>query len=169
MRAIAINSKKSLSFIVITFLVGFILTVLPLPVFLQKMSPNWILLILLYWVFIDKNHVGLGVSWLVGLITDLLTHSLLGQHALVFTLIVFLVSRFMPRMHVLPLWQQSIYIFFIGLLNLILQSVVLSYSGGKISFAMIVLPALTNIIVWPIILGLINMGQFRFRVIQRLA
>jgi rod shape-determining protein MreD len=48
--------------------------------------PDFMLVVLLYWLLRAPNLCHIGTAWVVGLLVDLATGSLLGQHALSFTL-----------------------------------------------------------------------------------
>ena len=52
--------------------------------------PDFMLVVMLYWLLRAPNLCNVGTAWLVGLLVDLATGSLLGQHALSFTLTAFI-------------------------------------------------------------------------------
>ena len=54
--------------------------------------PNLVLLVIVYWALYRPDSIGMGVAWLVGLSQDLLMANLIGQHALIYVLVVFLIN-----------------------------------------------------------------------------
>lgn len=89
---------------------GFLLAILPLPSLVSIGWPNWVALFMVYWHLETRHFRSLGVPFLLGLALDLLTGTLLGQHALGLVIINFLVGRFRNRIRFFPIWQQSLVI-----------------------------------------------------------
>lgn len=92
--------------IYLTILAGFVLTLIPFPDWAQYYRPPWVTLILIYWCMALPERVGVGIGWLLGLSLDILTGSLLGQHALGLSIVAFLTLKLHLRVRVLPLRQQ---------------------------------------------------------------
>ena len=69
-------------FIMTTMLIAVFLTVIPVPDSVQHYWPDWITLIVFYWVLVLPAHLGVMFGWINGLIEDIVTFSLLGEHAL---------------------------------------------------------------------------------------
>lgn len=87
--------------------VAMLLTLLPLPAALEPFRPYWVALVLIYWTMEVKSTYRLGSAFLIGLLLDLLTASLMGMHALSLVVVVYLVKRFRARMRFFPVWQQA--------------------------------------------------------------
>ncbi len=99
------NRGKSIFIISLSFLVGMILLILPLPAWASWWRPSWVFLILVYWMLAMPYRVGVGAAWLVGLIVDLLLGTPLGMHAFVFTLLGYFVLKFNPQLRNFPMCQ----------------------------------------------------------------
>ena len=87
-----------------------------LPPELAYLRPEWITLVLIYWVIALPKTVGMKSAWVLGLLTDALLGSLLGQHALVFMLAVY-VSSSLYQLCMMASWQQGLFVFAIIFLN----------------------------------------------------
>ena len=78
--------------IALTFVVAMVLAIVHLPdsvpVELGYLRPEWVVLVLIYWVIALPRRVGILVAWSVGLIVDVLLGSLLGQHGIAFIIVV---------------------------------------------------------------------------------
>ena len=48
-------------------------------------APDWLALVLVFWAIHQPLRVGVGVAFVLGLLTDVHQTSLLGQHALTYT------------------------------------------------------------------------------------
>ena len=74
MIAVAKNKAGGLLTIWITIFAGMILAVLPLPQFfpveLGFLRPDWIAMILVYWIIALPHRVGIPMAWLVGIAVD---------------------------------------------------------------------------------------------------
>lgn len=140
---------REISAIAITFLVAMVLTILPLPHFAVWARPTWVFLVALFWMIVAPHRVGIGATWLVGLLVDLLTGSLLGQHAFVYCLIGYLVIRFHPQLKHFPLWQQTVMVFILVMLNLALQYWILGLLSAQPDNWTYWLPAFTSAALWP--------------------
>lgn len=101
--------------IFITFIIAMVLSIVSLPdsvpYELGYLRPEWIVLVLMYWVIALPHRVGVVIAWIVGLLTDVLLGSLLGQHAIAFVVVAYITSSLYQRLRMFSLWQQSIIVF----------------------------------------------------------
>jgi len=140
---------KTAFVIFLTFLVGLMLQILPLPESVQFYRPNWVAIILIYWSMALPNSVRLLHAFGAGLITDILLGSLLGQHSLAFVIIVYINLFFNLRIRVLSLWQQATYAFVLLFICQFFVVWIEGISGSKPPIEAFFLPALTGMFIWP--------------------
>lgn len=88
--------------------VAMLLTLLPLPVVLEPLRPYWVALVLIYWSIEVPGPVRLGTAFLIGILLDVLTASLMGLHAFSLVVLVYLARRFRARIRFFPPWQQAL-------------------------------------------------------------
>ena len=115
------NSKAFWQLVVVscTFLVALMLDIAPWPRELQYFRPSWLVLVLMYWILAIPNKVNIGIAFLLGLIFDFVLGSVLGVHALVFSIFAYFIARGHLVLRNLSLWFQSILVmFFIAALQL---------------------------------------------------
>ncbi len=133
----------------ISFLLAMMLAVLPLPDWLALGRPQWVGLVLIYWCMALPQRVGVGIGFIVGLAQDALLGSLLGQHALAFTVLAYLTTKLHQRIRVFPVWQQALSV----LVLLLLVQLILFWSNGMIGRSpadwTYWLPALVGTLLWP--------------------
>ena len=101
---------RGFSIIAATLLISLVLSILPMPESLQLYRVQWTALVLIYWCMAVPERVGVGISFVAGLLLDILTGTLLGQHALGLSVIGFITIKTYRRVRVFPLWQQSVFV-----------------------------------------------------------
>lgn len=94
--------------ILLSFVIAFVLAIVPLPPLLQIVRPEFVTIVLIYWCIALPARIGVGIGWSVGLVMDVLVDTLLGQHALTFALIAYLSIKFHQQIRVFPVWQQAL-------------------------------------------------------------
>lgn len=94
-------------FVWLTLALALLLSVASMPKFMELGRPLWLALFLTYWVLALPHRVGMTTAWALGLLADVLNGTLLGQNALIMTLITFLVLTLHQRLRMFPMWQQS--------------------------------------------------------------
>src|SRR5687768_3880715 len=97
--------------VTISVLIALMISLLPMPSWAIWLQPAWVLMVLIYWTMTSPYRVGVGVAWMTGIIMDLLTGSVLGEHALAFTLVIYFVSKMAIRLNMYPMLQQGLTIF----------------------------------------------------------
>ena len=136
-------------YILLSLIIAMALTILPMPESLSSYRPEWVALVLLYWIIALPHRVGIGTAWLMGLCLDVLKGALLGQHALALTILAFIMLNLSLRMRMYPFWQQSV---MIGILLLIYQALLLWIYDmtGSIEFNwQYWTPAILGALLWP--------------------
>ena len=94
--------------IVTTLCIAMLLTILPMPEWARPFRPQWVTLVMLYWAIALPHRVGVGSGFVAGIILDVLTCTLLGQHALGLSVVTFVAIQLHQRIRVFPFWQQSL-------------------------------------------------------------
>lgn len=112
--------------IYLSFIVGLILLILPLPDWVRIYRPDWVALILIYWSMALPKRVGLWSALIIGLLADSLLGTLLGQHALALVVITYLNLNVYLRIRVLSLAQQSLYVFSL----LVISQLIIAWMDG---------------------------------------
>ena len=118
--------RQSGSVIAMTFVIALLLTVLPMPESVAIWRPAWVALVLIYWCMAAPERVGVAVGWVAGLLLDVMTGTLLGQHALGLSIVAWVAHHTHRRVRVLPLWRQAITIFIL----LFLYQALILWSNG---------------------------------------
>ena len=135
--------------ITFTFAVALILTVLPLPHWIVFARPEWVFILLLFWLMHAPHKIGPIIAWFLGLYMDLLLGTVLGMHALIYVVFAYIIQKFLRGIQAMPLWQCVLGVGFCTFLSIVVQCFFL-YSIEKVSIhSQVFLPVLTSMLFWP--------------------
>lgn len=162
------NDRVGIDYLIIsiTLIIGMILTLLPLPVWVAWMRPHWVLAITIFWLLTASHRVGIGVSFGIGLFMDILTGTLLGEQALIFTITAYIVLRFQHWLAHMSIFSQTAAIFMLVLFDLIIDRcliVLLHHTPVDWYFWM---TAVTTAVIWPWLSGLLYFCQIKLRIVD---
>ncbi len=146
-----------------SFALGLLFTILPLPAAVTAMRPFLLAMLMAYWSMEVPNKIGIGSAFIVGLLADLVTATLLGEHAFRLVVLVFLVQRFRARLRFFPLWQQALAI---GLLlgnDQVLVVIIHWLSGAAPLPWLSLLSPVLAMLLWPWLYVLLDMARLRAR------
>jgi rod shape-determining protein MreD len=133
----------------ITLMMALALTLLPMPEWSVWGRPAWVLMVLIYWAIILPHRIGVMTAWVMGLLMDLLTGTLLGEHALALTLVIYFVSRIHIRLRMSPMLQQGLSVLgFVGLYQFIIYCIQ-GFIGELPTSQLYWLSSLTSMLLWP--------------------
>jgi rod shape-determining protein MreD len=147
-----------------TFFVGLIATIYPLPIFLNAFRPDWMVLIIFYWVLALPHRISVAHGFVLGLLLDILLGSTLGMHALLFSLLAYFVSIGYQRIRYFTLVQTTLLVGLFVLLTKLalywlassLQEIVLHKHYFWSIF--------TSMLIWPWFFFLMRYIRQRFKV-----
>jgi rod shape-determining protein MreD len=148
---------------VLSLLVAMLLTVVPLADPLSAWRPYWVALVMIYWHLETRHLRELGHAFAIGIVLDLVTGSLLGQHALSLVIINFLVGRFRNRIRFFPPWQQALAVGALLFNDRIVQLWVVGLLERGWPDWSWWLPPLTGIVLWPWLFLLLDALRSRRR------
>ena len=146
----------------ISFILAYILTIMPMPEWLSIMRPEWVILILIYWCITAPERIGIGMGWFSGLLLDVLCYGILGQQALTFCIITFLILKLYRRIRVAPLWQQAFSVFFLIVIHLAISLWIRGITGQPPSQWHFWLPAFSTMLLWPVLINFLPTLQRQF-------
>lgn len=143
--------------IILTFLVGLFLTILPLPKATIWLWPQWMFALLLFWVITSPAQCGVLLAFIIGLCMDVVTGTAFGQHALVFVFLIYIVLKNHSAIVHFPPFQQGLIVGIATMMNVILQGIILHSTGHTPHDALNLLSALTTFLIWPLLFVILNM------------
>ncbi|MGI9228960.1 MAG: rod shape-determining protein MreD [Gammaproteobacteria bacterium] len=150
--------------IVVSFIIALMLTVMPLPDWALPWRPAWVAMVLIYWCMALPERVSIGIGWLAGLIMDVQTGTLLGQHALAFSILAYVIVSGHRRLRVFPLLKQACLICVYVLLLQIFTLWVQGMMGIPLPDWSFWMPAVTSMLLWPWLFILLRDARRKFQV-----
>ncbi|MGI9250360.1 MAG: rod shape-determining protein MreD [Pseudohongiellaceae bacterium] len=148
------HGSHALWAIVLSFFIAYLLALVPIPEWAMDYRPQWVYLVLMYWIMALPYRVGLGSAWLAGLVLDLLQSSVLGLNALVMVTIAYVVIRLHLRLRMSSIVQQSGTVLILIGLSLLLRNwleiLIVSDRAGASGW-MFLMAAVTSGLTWPLL------------------
>jgi rod shape-determining protein MreD len=135
--------------IMISIFIAIILALLPMPTWAMWARPAWVLMVLIFWTMITPSQVNVGIAWTVGLLLDILSGTMLGEHALALTIVVYFVYRFRMRINMYPMLQQGFSVLVFVLIYQIILYSIQRVIGETPQSRLYWLSSLTSVMLWP--------------------
>jgi len=157
----AARERRSLIFL--TIMAAVLLTLLPLPAMLLPLKPYWVALVVIYWSLETVDIINLGLAFMIGLVLDTLSGSLMGLHALSLVVMVFLVQRFRSRLRFFPPWQQALSVLGLLVNDRIILIWITVLLGEPLPTWKYWLPPLVGMALWPWLFLLLDRIRSRMR------
>ena len=151
------------SIIILISLIGaLLLSLIMFPI--GNYAPDWMNLILVYWILAVPFSIGLITSWLIGLVADVAFGSVLGLNALTYTLISYIVIRSYKFIRYLTVYQQSfiILLLFMSKYTLIIWiNTIFKNNNYDMSLYW---AALTSAIAWPFVFYILRYIRRKYNI-----
>lgn len=142
---------------------GLGLTLIALPEPYGAFRPFWLGLLVIYWAIESPSRMGLGLAFAVGIAADLLTGSLLGEHALRLVVLAFIVLRLRPRMRFFPMPQQTAVVLGLLLNDRIVLLMLRAFTGEGVPGWLFWVGPVMGALLWPWLFLLIDVARSRAR------
>lgn len=137
---------------------------LPLAPSIAYLWPDWVLLTISYWGLAAPHRYGLGVAFAAGLLQDVSAATLLGLHALIYVLAMYLIIENHLRLRLLHLWGQTLVLFFLALFSVLFQIWVEGPTEELGPNLWAVVPAVTTALFWSPVFLLLRSLRQRFAI-----
>jgi len=132
-------------------IIALIVGAISLPSILEIISPFWMLIFFIYWIIYTDTKELYLFALILGLLTDILQGSILGQNALALLISSAFIINVKKSFYVSNLTTQQVYVFIASVIYLI--SLILTHIAIQ-SFSfnwLIILSPFTGGIIWPLV------------------
>ena len=136
-------------FVVLTLVLAFLANTLPATGVALALKPDFVALTLLYWCIQAPRYVGVGVSWTLGLVMDVVDATLFGQHALAYAALAYGAEYFRRRVLRFPLWQQAVQVAVLLGACALLVLLVRMIGGAPLPRWTYAVPPIVGALLWP--------------------
>ncbi len=150
-------------FMLLTMLLGFLLDMVQSMSWLGNAAwaPDWLALVLVFWAIHQPLKVAVGISFMLGLLTDVHQTSLLGQHALTYTVQGYLATMIHRRILWFDVPSQALQVLPVFMAAQLLELSVRIAAGGIFPGWSFLLPPVLQALMWPVITVLLLAPQRR--------
>jgi rod shape-determining protein MreD len=147
--------------VLMTVIAALLLTVLPLPFWLDVLRPEFLVLTVLYWSISAPRAGGIALGFLSGLALDVFQGAVLGQHALGLCLVTYIAVREHSRIRSKPAFQQILIVFGALFLFEFIVFAIDGWSGHPATTPLRWLHIATGALVWPIVSAMLERTHSR--------
>jgi rod shape-determining protein MreD len=129
--------------------VALVLSVLPLPPWLDALRPAFLVLAVLYWSVNAPRTGGIALGFFAGLALDVFQGPVLGEHALALSLVTYLAVREHQRIRSKPAIQQALIVFAALVVYEIVLFMIDGWTGHAVTTALRWVHTVTGALIWP--------------------
>ncbi len=147
--------------IIISLLIGLLLTIMPLPDAISPFRPDWLALLIIFWAMKLPRTWSVGTAWIIGIVLDVSQGTLLGQHALGLCVVAFITVRFHLLMRVFPLPQLTATVFPILALYQFLLFWINGVAGVNTPPVTYWGPVISGAVLWPLVMMFLSGMRYR--------
>ena len=144
--------------LMLSVLVALILTVLPLPPWLDVVRPAFLVLTVIYWSVNAPRAGGLAIGFFAGLLLDLFQGPVLGEHALALSLITYIAVREHQRIRSKPAIQQALIVFAALILYEVVLFMIYGWTGNPVTSPLRWVHTVTGALLWPPVAAILSYG-----------
>lgn len=159
-----LNLAKTICAISITFFIGLVLTIMPMPTHFQWARPEWITLILIYWALYYPNYVGIMTAFFLGIMVDVLSGGLLGQTALALSLVAFSINFVRVKIRTFRHWQQALAILLLVAFKQLIMAWLQWIVGHPPTSTLYWLSSVFSVMLWPVLYLFMQAYLYQFNI-----
>lgn len=150
--------------ILLTLLLGLIVSIMPMPLRIDAFRPDWVLLITLYWALALPTRVNVVTAGVMGFILDVLLGTTLGVHAAALAIAVYIGVVNFQKIRNFSLWQQSLIIGSLVALYHLLVFWLQRFLNDIVFLPSYLYPVISAIVLWPWLFLLLRRVRRHFQV-----
>ena len=151
-------------FVVVSLLVALLVSIVPLSGDWAWVRPDFVLLTLVYWLLALPERVGVFVSWLCGMVLDILQGVVLGQNAFALAVVAYIIQVSYQRLRMHSLRKQAAFIALFELFHILVDQWAQNINGVAQTHWLVFLPVLSTGLLWLIMKPTIAWFQRMFAV-----
>jgi rod shape-determining protein MreD len=147
------------AFMLATLVAALLANLLPLTGWWLAARPDFVALILLFWCIDQPRRIGFFAAWLLGLMMDVADASLLGQHALAYSILAYAGILLHRRVQRFSLTPQVLHVIPLLLLNDVIVLVVRLVAGGDFPGYQYFAGSVVGGLLWPVLAVVLKLPQ----------
>ena len=150
------KSIRNLIFTWSIIILSIVLTIIPVPDIINSFRLPWLMMTVIYFSIFNVALIGVFSAWLSGLILDLMAGGLMGENAMILSVISYLSYRFRFQIRVYPIWLIMVVVLILLSLGELLSLWIQGVSGIMNISIVNWINISIAIIIWPLFMGFIQ-------------
>lgn len=146
--------SSKLKTIYLSLVIAYICLLFPWAGLALTLRPDFMLLVLMFWLLRAPNLCNVGTAWFVGLCVDLATGGTFGQYALAYSITAFFAVVYQRRLVLFNATQQLVYVFVLLLVSQIILLILKTFAGTESPGWDYFLPCITGVLAWQLAVSL---------------
>lgn len=152
--------KIKIQSVYISLLLAYVCILFPWSNFVLSFRPDFMLLVILFWLLRAPNLCNVGTAWFMGLWVDLAMGGIFGQYALAYTITAFFAVIYQRRLVLFNKTQQLVYVFSLLMLAQIILLILKTFSGHQFIGWSYFIPSISGVLLWQLAVSLgLNTGR----------
>ncbi len=147
--------------VILSIVAALMLAIAPMPEWAAAFRPDWVALTLIYWAMNLPRTWGVGIAWVIGIVLDVAHGTLLAQHALALSLIVYLTVKFHLQLRVFPMSQLAATVFALLAVYRFVLFWINGVAGVDAPAVTYWGPVITGALLWPLVVILLRAVRYR--------
>jgi rod shape-determining protein MreD len=147
------------AFIITTLVAALLLNLLPWTGWWLAMRPDFVALVLLFWCIEEPRKIGFTSAWLFGLMMDVADASLLGQHALAYSILAYAGIALHRRVQRFSVTPQVLHVVPVLLLNDIIVLAIRMLAGSDFPGLTYFAGSVIGAALWPALAVVLKLPQ----------
>lgn len=136
----------------LSLFLALLLHMLPWSGFGLWLRPDFVLMVLLYWMIRAPHLCNIGSAWVMGMLVDLAGGDLFGQHALAYIITAFFAVTYQRRATLFNRTQQAGYVFTLLFVSQLVLLVLKLFGGAELPGSRYFLPSVTGLLLWQLVI-----------------
>jgi len=149
----------------ISILLALFIAVYPLSSTYTGLRPEFLCLVIIYWVTNTPQHVGVVYAWGLGILLDILEGVTWGAHGMAFAIVAYICLVSYQRIKNYSVWHQSLWVFVLVGCHQVIVNWLQGLAGYQAIPIDLILSTTVSALCWPLVYFCINRMRFLYRVI----
>lgn len=141
--------KSGLLPLLLSYVLALVLMVMPIPTFLEAWRPDWVSMVLIYWLMAIPHRVGLTTVLVMGLLTDILMGTTFGVYATGLLIVAYSTLRHFQRIRNYSLMQQMLVIAALILVKRLVVYQLEHFLNDAAFHWSYLYPVISSMVLWP--------------------
>ncbi len=145
-------------------LLALLVSVFPIPPQYQTIRPEFICLILIYWIIFTPQRIGMVYAACVGLLQDIAAGAVWGAHMMALVIVSYICILSYQRFQSYSIWHQSLWVFVLIGMHQSVVNWIQGLNGYSSDVAALIVSTLVTALFWPVVFLLMSRLRQFYRI-----